>query len=449
MTAANSLPPPATAVPLVAENDGEVSLGRIVAVALVTIVAFFGGLTGWSLLARLDSAANAEGVVVVDSHRKTVQHLEGGILRTLLVREGEIVRAGQPLALLDTTQSEAQLGQLTSQQVTLQARIARLRAEQQGSRSIVFPAELLSRRAEAGVAEAIDAQQRLFDARWRAYDSSVAIVNKRILQFKEQIGASQSQAAAVAKRLALVEDELGTVRYLLGLGYEKRSRLLSLQRDAEELNGQTGQIRGTLGQAQQSIAGSEMEIINLADSRQAEVARDLEDARAQETDLADRIRAARDVLDRREILSPQEGIVTDVRLVTPGGVIGPGQPLMDIVPVDDPLIIEARIRPEDVDVVHPGLPAQVHLSAFKRTTTPLIGGEVTYVSADMLGDPRDGQKYFLARITPSAGDLAHFHRLTLSPGMPADVLIVTGRRRAIDYFLEPLHQRMRHAFLED
>jgi len=441
--------PSLVAAPRDLEDEGEPSLRRIVGVALVTIVTFFGGLTGWSLLARLDSAANAEGIIVVDSHRKTVQHLEGGILRTLLVREGEVVHAGQPLALLDTTQSEAQLGQLTSQQVTLQARISRLRAEQKDGRIIDFPADFLARRQEAIVGEAIDAQQRLFDARWRAYDSSVAIVNKRILQFREQITASQSQAAAVAKRLALVEDELQTVSYLLNLGYEKRSRLLGLQRDAEELNGQAGQLKGALGQAQQSIAGSQMEIINLADSRQAEVAKDLEDTRAQDADLADRIRAARDVLARREILSPQDGVVTDVRLVTPGGVIGPGQPLMDIVPVDDPLIVEARVRPEDIDVVHPGLPAQVHLSAFKRTTTPLIGGEVTYVSADMLSDPRDGQKYFLARITPSADDLAHFHRLTLSPGMPADVLIVTGRRRAIEYFIEPLRQRMRHAFLED
>ncbi len=449
MTAAIRRLPAVDAAAAAPDDAAEPSLRRIVAVALVTIVTFFGGLAGWSLLARLDSAANAEGVIVVDSHRKTVQHLEGGILRTLLVREGEVVHAGQPLALLDTTQSEAQLGQLTSQQVTLQARVARLRAEQKGERSIAFPAELLLRRGEASVAEAIDAQQRLFDARWRAYDSSTAIVNKRILQFREQISASETQTAAVAKRLALVEDELRTVSYLLGLGYEKRSRLLSLQRDAEELNGQAGQLRGVVGQAEQSIAGSQMEIINLADSRQAEVARDLEDTRAQEADLADRIRAARDVLDRREILSPQEGVVTDLRLVTPGGVIGPGQPLMDIVPVDDPLIVEARIRPDDVDVVHPGLPAQVHLSAFKRATTPLIGGEVTYVSADMLTDPRDGQKYFLARITPSAADLGRFHRLTLSPGMPADVLIVTGRRRAIDYFLEPLRQRMRHAFLED
>jgi HlyD family secretion protein len=429
--------------------DEEPSLRRIVIIGLLAISACFGGFGGWALLARLNSAASAPGIVVVDSHRKTVQHLEGGILRELLVREGELVKSGQPLALLDTTQAEAQHGQLTSQQVTLQARISRLRAEQQNQRTFTIPPELAGRLNEPLVAEAVEAQRRLFEARWRAYDSASAIVTKRIQQFREQITSAQSQLQAVEKRLSLVQEDLRNATFLYDRGYEKRTRLLELQRNIEELNGQASQQRGVIAQAQQSIAGSEMEIVNLGDSRHAEVAKDLEDSRAQEVDLADRIRAARDVLDRREILSPQDGIVTDVRLVTPGGVIGPGQPLMDIVPVDDPLIIEARVRPDDIDVVHPGLAADVYLTAFKRSSTPPVEGAVTYVSADMLTDPRDNTKYFLARVKPSEKALAQLQGLTLSPGMPADVMIVTGERKAFQYFIEPLSQRMRHAFRED
>lgn len=429
--------------------DDEPSLRRIVLIGLVAIVAGFGGFGSWALLARLNSAAQAPGVVVVDSHRKTVQHLEGGILRQLLVQEGELVRNGQPLALLDTTQAEAQFGQLTSQQMTLRARIGRLRAEQQNQRTFTVPPELADRLDEPLVAEAVEAQRRLFEARWRAYDSASAIVTKRIQQFREQITSAQSQLQAVEKRLSLVQEDLRNATFLFDRGYEKRTRLLELQRNVEELNGQASQQRGVIAQAQQSIAGSEMEIVNLGDSRHAEVARDLEDSRAQEVDLADRIRAARDVLDRREILAPQEGIVTDIRLVTPGGVIGPGQPLMDIVPMDDPLIIEARVHPDDIDVVHAGLAADVHLAAFKRSSTPPVEGVVTYVSADMLSDPRDGTKYFLARVKPSADALAKLRGVTLSPGMPADVMIVTGERKAFEYFIEPLRQRMRHAFRED
>ena len=160
--------------------------------------------------------------------------------------------------------------------------------------------------------------------------------------------------------------------------------------------------------------------------------------------MAERIRAARDVRDGADIVSPQDGVVTDLRLVTPGGVIGPGQPLMDIVPVDDELIIEARIHPDDIDVVHPGLPAEVRLTAFKRSTTPTIDGEVTYVSADMLTDPRNGETYFLSRVTPSPRSLLRsWKQMTLTPGMPAEVMIATGERRAFEYFLTPLKERMR------
>jgi HlyD family type I secretion membrane fusion protein len=208
-------------------------------------------------------------------------------------------------------------------------------------------------------------------------------------------------------------------------------------------------LRGSIAEAQQSIAGA-MEIVNLGDARQAEVADELEDLRAQEADLADRIRAACDVRDRRQVVSPQEGVVTDLRLVTPGGVIGSGQPLMDIVPVDDELIIEVHIRPDDIDVVHPGLPAEVRLTAFKRMTAPTIEGRVTYVSADMLTDPRNGETYFLSRVTPSKQSLLKWRKqIMLTPGMPAEVMIATSERRAFEYFLAPLKERMARAFREE
>lgn len=431
------------------DSEAEPSLRGTAVAGLVTIVAFFGGFAGWSLLAKLDSAVIANGYAVVDSHRKTVQHLEGGILHELLVREGDVVRAGQPLAILDTTQADAQLGQLTSQLVAVEAKLARLRAEQHDSRTLDFPQSLTDRRSEAVVAEALETQRKLFEARWRAYDSSVAIGRKRIQQLKEQISASQSQASAVDTRFALMQEDLKNVTYLYERAYERRSRMLELQRNVEELRGQQAQLRGAIAEAQQSIGGAEMEIVNLGDARQAEVAKELEDVRAQEADLADRIRAARDVRDRRQVVSPQDGVVTDLRLVTPGGVIGSGQPLMDIVPVDDELIIEVRIRPQDIDVVHPGLPAEVRLTAFRQMTTPTIGGRVTYVSADMLTDPRNGETYFLSRVTPSKQSLLKWRKIMLTPGMPAEVMIATGERRAFEYFLGPLKERMARAFREE
>jgi membrane fusion protein, type I secretion system len=432
------------------DSDAEPSLRGTVLAGLVTIAACFGGFVGWSLLADLDSAVIASGFAVVDSHRKTVQHLEGGILHELLVREGDVVRAGQPLAILDTTQADAQLGQLTSQLITVEARLARLRAEQQGLRAVEFPSSLTEQRDVELVSEALETQRKLFEARWRAYDSSIGIIRKRIQQYTEQIASSQSQAVAVEKRLDLMEEDLKNVAFLYERGYERRPRMLELQRNVQELRGQQAQLRGAIAAAQQSIAGAEMEIVNLGDARQAEVAKELQDLRAQQADLADRIRAARDIRERQQIISPQDGVVTDLRLVTPGGVIGSGQPLMDIVPVDDELIIETRIHPDDIDVVHPGLPAQVRLTAFKRSTTPTIEGEVTYVSADMLTDPRNGETYFLSRVTPSPQSLSRWQKqLTITPGMPAEVMIATGERRAFEYFLTPFKERMTHASREE
>lgn len=440
-----SVPPPESE----GSDPAEPSLRGLVISATVVMLSLVGGLAGWSLYARLDSAAIAGGQVVVDSHRKTVQHLEGGILRVLLVKEGDVVKAGQTLALLDTTQSDAQLGQLDSQRVGARAKLARLEAEQRDRRDFQFPVDLTGRSGDPIVADAMEAQRKLFEARWRAYDSSVEVICKRIDQYKEQVAAAESQLVTVSRRLQLTEEEERSVSHLFRLGYERRPRLLELQKAMEELKGTASDLRGRVAQGQQAIASAQAEKANLADARQSDIAREIEEARATQVDLDDRIRAARDIRQRREITSPQEGVVVDLRLVTPGGVLAPGEPLMDIVPLDDELIVEARVQPTDIEVVRRGLPAMVSLLPYKSATTPPIDGEVTYVSADMLTDQRTGDSYFLARIRIAPDSLAQARDVVLSPGMPATVLIVTGKRRVADYFLEPITQRMHRAFRED
>ncbi|HYN38564.1 MAG TPA: HlyD family type I secretion periplasmic adaptor subunit, partial [Rhodospirillales bacterium] len=271
----------------------------------------------------------------------------------------------------------------------------------------------------------------------------------RIEQLRKQIAGTQSQAGADIKRLSLYEEEAASVSFLLERGFERRPRLLELQRVIAELKGRRGEQDNTISRSLEEIAGAELQIVSLRDDRLAEVARDLADAQSKEADLIDRIRAAEDVLQRQEIVSPQDGIVVDPRLVTPGGVIGPGQPLLDIVPVDDPLLVETRIDPVDIDVVHEGLPAQVRLTGFKRSNYPPIDGRVAYVSADQLSDPKTQQPYFLARVTLDPKALSAWTGGALSPGMPGEVIIITGKRRAVDYLLSPLTDRMRHAFREE
>ncbi len=335
--------------PFDVEIDVEPQLRPTATAGVIVIVAFVAAFFGWSLFGRLDSASLSQGTVVVDSQRKTVQHLEGGILRELLVREGEAVKTGQPVALLDPTQADAQLGQITSQLVAVQARITRLRAEQEGALTLTFSPELLAQRSDPVVSETLSAQSKLFQARWRAHESSEAVLQKRIDQLNEDISANDSQLTSATRRLALLEEERANVAKLLEKGFERRPRLLELERAVADLKGRQGELRGIIARSRQAIGGAQLEIVNLGDTRLSEVARELQEARAVEADLGDRIRAARDVRQRREVVSPQDGIVTDIRMVTPGGVIGAGQPLMDIVPTDDELIVETHVAPSDIE----------------------------------------------------------------------------------------------------
>jgi len=442
-----------TSIPLLPTVDArrpEPSLRSTVVAGFMVIIAFVGVGAGWSLFARLDSAVIAAGLMVVDSHRKTVQHLEGGILRELLVKEGETVRAGQTVALLDTAQSDAQLGQLVGQLNATRARIARLRAEQESERALLLPPDLTEQGlTDPGIKETLLTQSRLFEARWRAHDSAAAVVGKRINQLGEEIFAADAQLRAVTQRLVLTEEEFRGARQLYAQGNERRTRVIDLERGIADLHGKIGEFRGLIARNQQAIAGSELEIANLSHNRLSDIARELQEARVMEADLTDRMRAARDVRQRREIVSPQDGTVTDIRLVTLGGVIGPGQPVMDIVPVNDELIVEARVQPQDIDSLHVGLPTKIRITAYKRAIAPLIDGELLYVSADMMQDPRSGDRYFLARARLGKDSLARWKGLKLAPGMPTEMLIITGERRAIDYLLQPLLERFNRAMRED
>jgi HlyD family secretion protein len=437
--------------PADADVDGfeEPSFRGIVICAAICIVCLLGGGFGWLLFARLDSAAIAPGVVIVDSQRKTVQHLEGGILRAVLVQEGETVITGQHLVLLDGTEAQARLDQLLAQQIAAEARLTRLRAEQGNLRALTFAPALLQAAARQGAEASIAAERDLFEARWQAHDSSIELITRRIEQLRNTIASLDAQLLANNKRLALYEDELDAVASLFRQGYERRPRLLELERQVADLTGRKGELINTIAANNQAIVGAEVEIENTRHVRMASVAGDLEQTLAIRADLAERVRAAQDVVDRRTVIAPQDGVVVDVRVVTPGGIIAPGEAIMDIVPVNDELIVESRVDPADIDVVREGLPAQVRLSAYKASTSPLIEGTVQYVSADMLTDQRTGNAYFLARVQLSPESLAEHTDMKPTPGMPASVMIVTGNRRAIDYFLGPITDRMRNSFREE
>ncbi|MBP2298992.1 HlyD family type I secretion periplasmic adaptor subunit [Azospirillum picis] len=427
----------------------EPSLRNTALAGALAVLVGFGGFLGWACTASLDSAALAAGTVMVESHRKTVSHLEGGILRELLVKDGDLVKAGQVLLRLDSTQSQAVVAQLQGQYWTALARLGRLRAEQSDASRPLVPEDLAAAaRTSPVAAEALAVEERLFKSRHDSHEAQLAIQRKQISQLRDEIQALESQRKATADRLRYTQDELQVVQSLLAKGYERKPRLLELQRNVADSQGRLGELMANKSKAEQAIAAAELEMINLGNTRRSEVGVDLQVAQAGVADLSERLRSADDVLLRQAVTAPQAGRVTGLKFFTPGGVIPAGVGILDIVPQDDAMIVEARVSPADVQNVDVGSRAVVKLTGYRQRAVLPVPGEVVSLSADQLVDDRTGYPYFAARIKMDAAVLKEMPTVELHPGMPAEVMIHGHARRAIDYFLTPLTDGLQKAFRE-
>ena len=438
--------PPAPPAPL----GGRPDVGRTLALGVAVIVVFLGGFATWAALAPLASAVVAPGVVEVLGERKTVQHLEGGLIADILVQEGDTVLAGQPLVLLDNTRTGA-LRSLLEHQVAAAAALAkRLEAERDGLPAIAFPAWL---RQPAGASDGdaavnvLAAQERIFDARARSLRTRVAIQERRVAQFHQEASGFRQHIAAQERELALLRAELADVAALVEKGYEPRTRLRALQRREAALQGSRARNRAAIARLDEHVAATRLEIAHLRDSRRREAVEELRQVEAQLSELRERLAAARHVEARTQVRAPASGTVVGLRVFTRGGVLAPGDTLMDIVPARAGLVISARLNPLDIDTVSPGLSAQVRLLAFSALDTEPQAGEVVGVSADRLVDPRTGASYYEARVAlqPESGTAGPQR---LRPGMPVEVLIVTGSRTPLQYLLRPLAATFRRALRE-
>lgn len=437
------LPVPLEAPPLKTGIGGPVTAG------LIIITLAFGGLGIWSGLAPLSSAAIAPGVVNVDTNRKTVQHLEGGIVGDILVTEGSVVEAGQVLVRLDDTRADASYHLLQGQYLATLALEARLAAERDGHPAIAYPTELVRQRGAPDIDEIIAAQDGLFAARLRSLEGETSVLRQRVTLFEEEIKGLRAQQKAKEHQSTLIREEYKSVKELYDKGYERKPRLLALERAQAALEGDRGELIAQISRARQAIGEAELRIIDRENNFQQEVVAELRDVQVKIAELRDRVRAQEDVLQRVDIRAPLAGTVVDLKVHTPGGVIAPGAPILDIVPSEERLVIEARLRPDDIDTVHVGLPAEVRLTAYKRRNTPTIAGHVIQVSADRFIDDRTGLSYYLARIELDDGALDFLEDVKLYPGMPAEVMIETGKRVVIDYLLGPIIDSIRRAFRED
>lgn len=404
---------------------------------------FIVGFGTWSVFAPLESAAIAPGFVEVESRRKVVQHLEGGIVGTILVRDGQRVARGDVVLQLDDTKARTSLSVLQSRLWDSLAAEARLLAERAGAAKVTYPEELIVVNDDPVVSRILAGQNKIFETRRALQASKVRLVEQRIAKAREEIAGLNGQQSATERRIGFIRKELASVKDLFDKGYERQPRLLSLEGDQAELEGMRARLVSDAARAQQTIAEAELSILNLNNQLQQEVSGDLQETRQTILQTREHIQQWRDVMKRTEVRAPVAGTVTEMKVFTTGAVVGPGEPLMSIVPQQDKLVVSAQLRPEDIDVVHPGLPAQVQLTPYKQRHVPPVEGKVFYVSADALQHKESGMTYYEAKIELDPATAAG---IDILPGMPAQAMIRTGQRTVALYALSPILDSFDRAF---
>jgi len=420
-----------------------------VQIAATLSVVFLGGFCVWGSVAPIAGGSVAPGIISPDGSKKTVQHLEGGIIGKLLVRDGDVVRAGQPLLVLENIQPKATHDMLAAQYRTLLATRLRLEVEQANSEQFEIPPELQGEVADAKMALAIQAQRDLFRARYETHVARKRVLRQRIDQLEEQIRGFEAQAASASRQLQLITEELDAKEQLQRKQIITKPEILRLQRMQAEIEGRRGEYLATIARAKQQIGETRLEILTLDAERADQIASQLVQVRTELASVRERLSASEDILKRTVVTAPVSGTVVDLRFKTEGGIVRQGEEILDIVPSEDALLIDARVSPTDIDVVHAGLSAQIHLSAFSSRGLPRIQGLVRSVSADRLVDSQTHQAYYLARVEVDREELRRIDpHLDLIAGMPAEVLIVTRERTLFQYLFEPFFDTFRRSFRE-
>jgi HlyD family type I secretion membrane fusion protein len=378
----------------------------------------------------------APGVIIVDSRMKTIQHLEGGIIESISVREGDEVKAGDLLITLQNTMPASTLNEIKSQYVEALATVARLSAERDGTDSLKVPQELLTRSSDPNVRDAIAGQESVFRNRRSLLKQQLSILEGTIAGLQIEIQGLEAQIEASRTRLQLIGEELKDAMTLLNQGLTNRPRVLALMRQKAEIEGAIASYSASIGVARQRTEDARLKSAELKANDSTEIVKSLDGVRTRAYELAQKLAAAEDIMHRTQIRSPTDGIVVTMKVNTISGVIAAGQPLIDIVPKNDKLVVQASIDALDIDQVQVGLPATVWLWAANRRNRAAIEGKLKIVSADRIVDPKTGSAFYAARIeledVPTDGQIA------LQPGMGADVMIRTGARTPWDYIKAPI-----------
>jgi HlyD family type I secretion membrane fusion protein len=423
-----------------------------VLVGVIIILVAFVGIGGWAAIAPIDSAAIASGTVAIESGRQTIQHLEGGIIKQILVQDGDHVKAGQVLVRMDDTRAQAELSLIQGELDLADATYARLGSERDGLSAPKYPARLLSRASDPEVAELLAGQSNLFKARSAVVNGQKDILRQQIGQYQQEIKGYQAIEQSKQVQLSLVKTELSDLSGLLQQGYVTKSRVLALQRQEGQLEGERGQAIAEMARAQQGIGESNRQILQIDNQRQEDVSKDLHSLEGELNDLRQKLIAAQDVVKRLDILAPIDGTVTNLSIHTVGGVIGPGASLMEIVPANDTLIVEAEVSPIDINTVHVGQEVSVRVVAAGARLLPVIYGRLDEISADRMVVPgtatSPGRIFYEARISIPPEQAARLGDIKLKVGMPVEAMITRGSQTALHYALKPLIDSLSRSFRE-
>ena len=423
---------------------------RPMRVGAIIIAVFVVGLIGWAAVSPISSAVVSPGIVRVEANRKTIRHREGGTVRAINVHEGQRVKAGQVLMQLDDVQARAAVDVLQSQYDTALAQAARFKAESTGRGGIEFPAALTARIADPRVAGVIRDQQFLFTSRGQFLSSQADVLGQRLDQLKTQIEGTQAQIDALDVSVRLTNEELAGYQTLYEKGYAPKTVILRYERNLSDLAGRRGALIAESTRLRQQIGETRIQLNSIREERVSQAAEGVRQMESALSEVSPRLTAANQMLQGTRVKSPVDGYVLGLSQFTIGGVVGSGEHLMDIVPANAPLIVSARIKPEEIDNVKVGMTAQVRLTGLNANKVSPVDGKVMAVSADQIVDEKSGVGYMRVDIHISPSEISKLPKdAKLTPGMPAQVMIVTGKRTILSYVVSPLTDTVRDALREE
>jgi HlyD family type I secretion membrane fusion protein len=422
---------------------------RAIRAGLVIILLAFVVAGGWMALAPIAGAVIAQGAVKVDMNRKTVQHQEGGTVRQVLVRDGDRVRRGQVLVVLEDVRVDAAYDSLKTQYDSELARNARLSADRMLAEAPDFPEQLKARAAQdPKVAEVLQREEALFRARRQTLHEQTRLLRQQAQQAEEESVALRRQIAAQSRGLALQREELEANKRLMAQGFVGAMRVKTVDRAAADYEARLGEQQAELAKARQRASELSLRVKTLENQFMQAAADELKESGNKLFDLEERLRPSKDAAERQRIVAPIDGEVVDLKVTSAGAIVGPRDPLLDIVPQDGKLILEGRIRTEDINFVRPGSDADVRLTAFRSRTTPVVAGKVVYVSADRLVDRASNTPYYAVHVDVPLSALKEAGDLKLQAGMPVELFIKTAERTTVEYLLDPVTAFLRRSLRE-